>query len=126
MQGEPGKIVMEEVTDPVEIAKAREQRQRADRSWAWLQSRGMEVYDAHRGKCICVAGEEVFAGDTATEALRLAAEAHPEDNGRIILYVPKEKMERIYGPLLNAALRPLWESLGHSGEGSPSPQLPTR
>ncbi|MEK6287717.1 MAG: hypothetical protein AABO57_18525 [Acidobacteriota bacterium] len=90
-------IVMEEVTDPEELAKARAQDERFDRNSAWLQAHIPEVYSRHRGKCICVAGEELFVADTPEEVLAQARAAHPEDNGSTLLrYIPREKMARIY------------------------------
>jgi hypothetical protein len=87
---------MEEVTDPEELAKARAQRERFDRNAAWLQAHGAEIYPRYRGKCLCIAGEELFVADTAVEALALATTAHPEDDGRFLHYVPREKVARIY------------------------------
>src|SRR5712692_6246616 len=89
-------IVMEEVTDPVELAKARAQRQRFDRNSAWLQAHAHDVYATQRGKYICIAGEELFAADTLEQALALAKAAHPDDNGRFTRYIPREKPARIY------------------------------
>jgi hypothetical protein len=89
-------IVMEEVTDPEELAKARAQRQRFDRNSAWLQAHVAEIYTRYRGKCICIAGEELFVADTPKEALALATAAHPEDDGRFLRYIPREKLDRIY------------------------------
>ena len=89
-------VVMEEVTDPEELAKAHAQRARFDRNSAWLQANVTEVYSRYRGKCICVAGEEIFVGDTPEEVLSLATAAHPEDNGRFLRYIPREKVARIY------------------------------
>jgi len=103
MHVEPGKIVVEEVTDPVAIAKWRNRQQRADRNWSWFESHAAEIYDAHRGKCVCVAGEELFVADTGPEAFALAAAVHPEDDARLLLYIPWEKMERIYAPLRTVA-----------------------
>ncbi len=88
-------LVMEELTDPLELAKARAQRQRLDRNAAWLQAHATEVYARYRGKCICVAGEELFVADTPEDALALAAAAHPEDDGSFIHYIPREKLARI-------------------------------
>jgi len=34
--------------------------------------------------------------DTAVEALALATAAHPNDRGRFVHYVPREKVARIY------------------------------
>ena len=89
-------VVMEEVTDPEELARARAQRERFDRNSAWLQAHAADVYAYYRGKCICVAGEELFAADTPEEAYALATAAHPEDDGSFVLYIPREKVARIY------------------------------
>jgi len=89
-------MVMEEFTDPEELAKARVQRARFDRNSAWLQAHAKEVYTHYRGKCVVIAGEELFAADTPEEAWALAATAHPEDDGRFIRYIPREKVARIY------------------------------
>ena len=89
-------IVMEEVTDPEALAKARAQRQRFDRNSAWLQAHVAEIYTRYRGKCICIAGEEGFVADTPEEALTLATTAHPEDDGRFLRYIPRHKVDRIY------------------------------
>jgi hypothetical protein len=89
-------VVMEEITDPQELARARVQRERFNRNWAWFAARADEAYASHRGKCLCVAGQELFVGETAQEVLARAAAAHPEDDGRFTLYVPRERMARIY------------------------------
>jgi hypothetical protein len=89
-------VVMEEVTDPQELADARTQRVRFERNVAWLQAHVAEVYARHRGKCVCIAGEEIFVADTPEAALAQATAAHPEDNGRFIRYIPREKLARVY------------------------------
>jgi hypothetical protein len=89
-------IVMEEVTDADELARARRQRERFDRHAAWLQAHLSEVYAQHRGKCMCIAGEALFVADTAKEAIALATAAHPDDDGWFTRYIPKEKVARIY------------------------------
>ena len=89
-------LVMEEITESDELAKARAQRERFDRNSAWLQAHVMEVYRNYRGKCICVAGEELFVADTPEQALALARAAHPEDDGSFLRYIPREKIDRIY------------------------------
>jgi hypothetical protein len=88
--------VMEEVTDPEELKKAHAQDERFERNWAWFQAHASEIYVRYRGKCICVAGEELFVADTPEEVLARATAAHPEDNGRFIHYIPREKASRIY------------------------------
>jgi hypothetical protein len=89
-------VVMEEVTDPEELAKARVQDERFERNSAWLQAHISEVYSQHRGKCICIAGEELFVADTPQEVIDLASAAHPEDNGKLLRYIPREKVARVY------------------------------
>jgi len=89
-------LVMEELSDPLELSKAREQRQRFDRNSAWLQAHAREVYTKHRGKYICIAGEELFVADKLEHALARAKAAHPDDDGRFTRYIPKEKLPRIY------------------------------
>lgn len=79
---EQSPIVMEEVTDPAELAKARAQDERFARNWAWFESHASDIYASHRGKCICIAGEEIFVADTPEEVLVAAMAAHPEDDGR--------------------------------------------
>jgi hypothetical protein len=89
-------VVMEEVTDPVVLDQAKAQRERFDRNWAWFQAHASDVYAGHRGKCVSVAGQELFVADRPEDALAAAAAAHPEDDGRFILYIPPERMARIY------------------------------
>jgi len=38
----------------------------------------------------------LFVADTAGEALAQATVAHPDDKGRFVRYIPKEKVPRIY------------------------------
>lgn len=89
-------VIMEEVTDPEELAKARVRRERFDRNWEWFQAHVPEIYSQYRGKCICIAGEEIFAADTPEEVIALGTSAHPEDEGRFVHYIPREKLVWIY------------------------------
>lgn len=89
-------LVMREVSDPGELARARALRERADRNAAWLQAHAASVYSQHRGRHVCIAGEELFAGDTAEDTLALSRAAHPEDDGRILRYIPRERVARVY------------------------------
>jgi len=50
----------------------------------------------YRGKCICIAGEELFVADMSEEVLALATAACPEDDGHFLHYIPGEKVTRIY------------------------------
>ena len=96
MANRPFPIVMEEVADPEELAKARARRERFDLNSAWFQVHAAEIFTRCRGKCIVIAGEELFAADTPEEAWALADAAHPEDEGSFIHYIPKDKVARIY------------------------------
>ena len=89
-------LVMEEVTDPVELAKAFAQDARFEKNWVWFEAHATEIYTRHRGKCLCVAGQELFVADTPKEVLALARAAHPDDDGYYLRYIPKERMYRIY------------------------------
>ncbi len=89
------RVILEEVTNPEELAQARAQRQRANRNAAWLQAHAAEVY-RHRGKHFCIAGEELFLAGTAEEAIAMARRAHPDDDGFFVRYIPIEKVARIY------------------------------
>lgn len=54
------------------------------------------MYAQHRGKYICIAGEELFVADTVKEAIALATTAHPDDDGWFTRFIPKEKVARVY------------------------------
>ena len=96
MNHQPFPIVMEDVTDPEELARARAQRERFDRNFAWFEAHAAEIYERHRGKCIYVAGNELFVADTPEEVSARATAAHPGDDGGFIHYIPREKRARIY------------------------------
>jgi hypothetical protein len=95
MNSTPCPYTIEIVTDPVELAKAQEQRQRYERNYAWLEAHATEVF-SHRGRCVCIAGQQLFVAETASEAWALGAAAHPEDNGMFVRYIPLERVPRIY------------------------------
>lgn len=89
-------VIMEEVTDPVDLAQAQARRAKRERNSAWLEAHASEIYRRYRGKCICIAGQELFVADRPEDALALGARAHPEDNGSFVHYIPREKVARIY------------------------------
>lgn len=74
--------------------RASARRERFDRNWGWFRQQAPDVYSTHRGKVICVAGQELFVADTTQEAVALASAAHPEDEGRFTLYIPQDKLGR--------------------------------
>jgi hypothetical protein len=89
-------ITMTEVNDPAVLAEMNAQEQRFRRNSDWLQAHIPSVYAQHRGKHICVSGGELFVADTAEEALLQARAAHPHDDGLLLRYIARERMERIY------------------------------
>ena len=89
-------IEISEETDPTELAKAHRRREQFDRNSVWLQARVAEIYAQHRGKVICVAGEELFVADSTAEAVAKATAAHPSDEGFFTRYIPLVKAPRIY------------------------------
>lgn len=95
MNADTPKITMYEETDPVEIAKARAQMEKFERNYAWLVANAKEVF-SHRGTYICIAGQELFVGDDIKELLARAKTAHPEDDGPLFQYVPRERAARVY------------------------------
>jgi hypothetical protein len=89
-------LTMTEVTDPAMVAEMNAQEQRFRRNSDWLQAHVPSVYAQHRAKFICVSGGELFVADSAEEVLSLARAAHPEDDGFLLRYIPRDRMERIY------------------------------
>ncbi len=89
-------LVMVEVTDPDEIAKIKAQRERGRKNSDWLQAHVPQVYAQHRGKCICVAGEELFVADTAPEVLAMVRQGSSGRRWAFAKVHSGERMERIY------------------------------
>lgn len=88
-------VTMEQVTDPVEIAEANARFEQFERNSDWLEAHASEVY-SHRGKYVCIAGQELFVGEELDDVLARAKAAHPEDQGLFTRYIPKERGPRIY------------------------------
>src|ERR1051326_1399951 len=88
-------IILEEETDPQVIAQAKLRHERFKRNLAWLDAHASEVYQ-HRGKIICIAGQELFVGDSVEEVVSRAKSVHPDDDGRFTRIIPKERGARIY------------------------------
>ncbi len=89
-------IIMEEVTDPAVIARARAQDERFKRNSDWLQAHWADLLPQARGKHLAVAGEEAFIADTPEEAWAMARAAHPDDDGSFGQYVFPNVWPRIY------------------------------
>jgi hypothetical protein len=95
IEGSWPQVVMTTVTDPVEVAHAKMQQERMRRNTDWLEEHAEEIY-RNRGKHFCVAGQELFLGDTAAQAWALGEAAHPEDDGMIVRYIPEKNLPCIY------------------------------
>jgi hypothetical protein len=96
MNGRHGPVEVVEVADPEECARVRARFEQFSRNSQWLKEHASEVYSKHRGSHICIAGQELFVASSAKEALASAQAAHPEDRGRFVRYIPKERVARIY------------------------------
>jgi hypothetical protein len=90
-------FIIEEVTDPNEIARALAQDERHRRNNEWLEAHWADVLPQARGKFLAVAGQEAFIAATSAEAWAWVDAAHPEDDGATVRYVRPEKGPRIYG-----------------------------
>ena len=97
--GPPGpekKLVLEEDHDPVRAAEHKTRRKRYVRNSDWLTAHWPDLLPAARGRHVAVAAQEAFVADTPEEAWAMARAAHPEDDGALLQYVPKEEGPRIY------------------------------
>jgi hypothetical protein len=89
-------IVMSVVEDdPADRARAAAQWARAERNSDWLEAHAGEIYSRHRDRFICIAGQELFVAETPEAALSAARAKHPDDDGRIVRYIPAAKLARI-------------------------------
>jgi hypothetical protein len=95
MNGPLPPVVMTIVTDPDEIARAKAQHERMLCNADWLEAHAEEIHQ-HRGKHICIAGQELFVADTAKQAWTMGEAAHPEDNGMLVHYIPEKNLPCIY------------------------------
>jgi len=91
------RITIEEVTDPVEIARHRAWHEKARRNAEWLEAHWPEIRPQAQGKFVAVAGQEAFIADTGEQARALARTAHPDDEGMLSQYVFPPGGPRIYG-----------------------------
>lgn len=88
-------VSIEVVDDPTVAAEMARRKDLFERNWAWLEANATEVY-SHRGKFICIAGQELFVGDSVEEVLHAAQAAHHDDDGRFTRYIPSQRGPRVY------------------------------
>jgi hypothetical protein len=94
MEEHPIEMFVEKLS-PEELAEYRARQEQFDKNLAWLQSNASEVY-SHRGKFLCIAGQELFVGDSVEDVVTRAKAAHPDDHGRFTRYIPLKRAVRIY------------------------------
>jgi hypothetical protein len=96
--GELPRLTVEfgEKVDPVEAERRRAQMERSQRNSNWLQAHWADLLPLARDKFVAVAGEEAFIGNTPEEAWAWTRQAHPEDDGATVQYVPADSNPRIY------------------------------
>ena len=82
-------ITMEVVTDPDEIARTAAEFAAFERNCDWLEAHASEVY-SHRGKFICIAGQELFVGDDLDDVLARAKRRTRMTQGSSRALFPRE------------------------------------
>ena len=96
-KSEPLHEVSEMAVTPEGQAKSLADQEEFRRNIEWFGARAKEIRDAHSGKCICVAGQELFVGDQPREVYARALEAHgPLAGGFLTMYLSKLRGPRIY------------------------------
>jgi hypothetical protein len=88
--------ILEELVDETELARSTARQARFDRNLRWFQDHAVQIGATCRGKCICIAGEQLFVADAPEQAVALAQAAHPEDDGFFLHYIYREQGARIY------------------------------
>lgn len=64
---------------------------------AWWNAHVKEIRDAHTGKFVCVAGQELFVGDDPIEVMARAKAAHPNPGfGFVSLRLSTHRGPKIY------------------------------
>jgi hypothetical protein len=89
------RLTVLEVTDPERIARHRRQDERHRRNLQWLQAHWADLPGA-RGQFGTVADQQAFVADTAALAWDWAHSQHPEDDGALVMFVPRKKGWRNY------------------------------
>jgi uncharacterized protein YbdZ (MbtH family) len=83
-------VIMEKVSDPDGITRARAHDRRLKRNLDWLNSHWDDLLPEAHGRYVAVAGQEAFVADTYDQAWAMARAAHPNDDGAWGQYVPRK------------------------------------
>jgi hypothetical protein len=89
-------LIVSKVAGGDEFPDSPLRQERFQRNWNWFQANIREIGERFRGKSICIAGQEIFAADSPEGAIALARTAHPDDDGLLSHFIPREKRARIY------------------------------
>jgi hypothetical protein len=65
---------------------------------AWWNAHVKEIRDAHTGKFVCVAGQELFVGDDPIEVVARARAAHPKPGAGFLSF----RISTHRGPMIHA------------------------
>ena len=87
MNSEQPNIIIEEVSDPLDIARHLEQESQFARNLDWVKSHWDDLAPRAVGKFVAVAGQEAFIADTALGARQWVNSAHPEDRGAWVYFM---------------------------------------
>jgi hypothetical protein len=90
------KLVLEEVTDPQEVARSLAADEQARRNGDWLQAHWPDLVGQAHGQFVAVAGQQAYVAETMEAASALARAAHPEDRGVLVRSVGRIRGPRIY------------------------------
>src|SRR5258708_8166865 len=65
VSGSPVALLIEEISDPAEIARCRAQHERAQRNTEWLEAHWPDLLPQARGNFLAVAGQQALLAATA-------------------------------------------------------------
>lgn len=92
----PTPLTVEDVTDPIEIARIHAQHAQAQLNAAWLETHWDDLLPDAFGKFIAIAGQEAHVASSAEEAWAWSKSAHPDDAGALVEYVLPPGGPRFY------------------------------
>lgn len=93
-------IIMECGATAAERAQAIAERERYMLNVRWFESHAEELGKTHVGEYVCVAGQEVFAGNTLGDVLAEAKRKHPEESRSLFYkYISTHRGPKIYANL---------------------------
>ncbi|MGL4554566.1 MAG: hypothetical protein ACRC33_25665 [Gemmataceae bacterium] len=98
-------MIIEEVTDPAEVAMYQAVFAAAHLNRRWLEANWSAVLPQAFDEYLAVAGQEPFIADTPQEARALAEAAHPGDQGSFVRFVSSHRGPRIYANRGHSSLK---------------------